>query len=149
MEWLAALPYTADLGDCVVSHGTLATPERFDYIQCLEDAEPSFDELTHPICFIGHTHVPVTLLRRREDPHTTQYTTNEEVVLEGVGHAICNVGSVGQPRDDDARTAYAIYDTEQEKVWIRRVDYDVQRESNRIQGAGLPPMLAHRLHIGV
>lgn len=149
MEWLASLPYVADLGECVVSHGTLAQPERFDYIQTIEDADPSFAELRSRVCFIGHTHVPVTLWRTRDDPDHTRFSTAAEVSLAQVTRSICNVGSVGQPRDEDPRTGYALYDSEEEMVWIRRLEYDIQLESNRIQAAGLPPMLAHRLHLGV
>ena len=63
--------------------------------------------------------------------------------------ALINVGSVGQPRDEDPRAAYAIFDTEAGHVRIHRVDYDIPREMRRIREAGLPEMLAARLEWGV
>ena len=58
----------ADLEHCSVAHGTLYRPELFDYIQSPTDADPSLDVMPLPVCFVGHTHVPVTLLRLKDDP---------------------------------------------------------------------------------
>lgn len=148
-RWLAELPYTLDLEHCSIGHGTYAKPELYDYIQSTTDADPSLDVMPLPVCFVGHTHVPVTLLRLKEDPLRTAYTTDPEIDLSESSRALVNVGSVGQPRDEDPRAAYAIYDSTLERVWIKRVEYDIERESRRIRAAGLPPVLADRLHLGV
>ena len=147
--WLGALPLARHFEHCSVAHGTLHRPELFDYIQSPQDADPSLDEMPLPVCFVGHTHVPVTLMRLHEHPGRTAYTTDSEIDVREAHRALVNVGSVGQPRDEDPRTAYAVYDTEQERVWIRRVDYDIHREASRIRDAGLPTMLADRLFLGV
>jgi predicted phosphodiesterase len=147
--WLGSLPLARHLEHCSVAHGTLHRPELFDYIQSPQDADPSLDEMPLPVCFVGHTHVPVTLMRLRDQPSRTAYTTDPEVDIREAHRALVNVGSVGQPRDEDPRTAYAVYDTEQERVWIRRIAYDIEREATRIRAAGLPPMLADRLYLGV
>jgi diadenosine tetraphosphatase ApaH/serine/threonine PP2A family protein phosphatase len=88
-------------------------------------------------------------LRLKEDPARTAYTMDTEVDLSESFRALVNVGSVGQPRDEDSRAAYAIYDSERERVWIRRIEYDIDREARRIRAAGLPPVLADRLFLGV
>jgi len=147
--WLGALPLARHLEHCSVAHGTLHRPELFDYIQSPQDADPSLDEMPLPVCFVGHTHVPVTLMRLRDQPNRTAYTTDQEIDVSEATRALVNVGSVGQPRDEDPRTAYALYDTELQRVWIRRVPYDIEREASRIREAGLPPMLADRLYLGV
>lgn len=149
LQWLAALPLTADLEDCCVGHGTYAKPELFNYIQGPSDADPSLEVMTVPLCFVGHTHVPVTLLRLEDDPQHTAYTLDPEVDLADVRRALINVGSVGQPRDEDPRAAYGIYDPEARKAWIGRVPYDVEDEAGRIRAAGLPHVLAERLFLGV
>jgi diadenosine tetraphosphatase ApaH/serine/threonine PP2A family protein phosphatase len=100
-------------------------------------------------CFVGHTHVPVTMVRLRQDPLRTAYTRALEVDLSDVERALVNVGSVGQPRDDDARTGYAIYDTGEQSVTIRRLHYDIDTEAKRIRSAGLPSVLADRLYLGL
>jgi diadenosine tetraphosphatase ApaH/serine/threonine PP2A family protein phosphatase len=60
-----------------------------------------------------------------------------------------NVGSVGQPRDEDPRAAYGLVDTEQEIAAIRRVHYDIAAVQKKIRDAGLPEVLANRLALGV
>lgn len=148
-EWLTSLPLTLHLEHCSVAHGTLHRPELFDYIQSPTDADPSLDIMPLPVCFVGHTHVPVTLLRLRDDPTRTAYTVEYEVDLDEACRSLVNVGSVGQPRDEDPRAAYAIFDSDQSKVWIKRIEYDVEREAARIREAGLPDVLADRLFLGV
>jgi len=148
-EWLGALPLTIHLDHCSVAHGTLHKPELFDYIQSPTDADPSLDVMPLPVCFVGHTHVPVTLLRLKEDPTRTAYTVDYEVDCNDASRMLVNVGSIGQPRDEDPRAAYAIYDSEAERVWIRRIEYDIDREAARIREAGLPDVLADRLYLGV
>jgi len=148
-DWLAALPLTRHFDHCSVAHGTLHRPELFDYIQTTEDADPSLDIMPLPVCFVGHSHVPVTLLRLRDDPTRTAFTPDAKVDLCDVQRALVNVGSVGQPRDEDPRTAYALFDSELNVVEIRRLEYDIDREAQRIRSAGLPRMLADRLYLGV
>jgi len=148
-DWLAALPLTRHLDHCSVAHGTLHRPELFDYIQTTDDADPSLDIMPLPVCFVGHSHVPVTLLRLRDEPDRTAYTPDPEIELGDVIRALVNVGSVGQPRDEDPRTAYALFDTELNRVEIKRLVYDIDREAARIRAAGLPRMLADRLYLGV
>jgi diadenosine tetraphosphatase ApaH/serine/threonine PP2A family protein phosphatase len=148
--WIAGLPLARHLEHCSVAHGTLYRPELFDYIQSPQDADPSLDIMPLRVCFVGHTHVPVTLLRLKDDPsQRTAYTTDVDIVVADASRALVNVGSVGQPRDEDPRTAYAIYDSALEQVWIRRLEYDIEQEAHRIRKAGLPPMLADRLFLGV
>ncbi|MFT7669833.1 MAG: diadenosine tetraphosphatase ApaH/serine/threonine PP2A family protein phosphatase [Planctomycetota bacterium] len=149
IEWLAALPYTVDLEDCSAAHGTYFKPELFDYIQSTSDADPSLDAMERPVCFVGHTHVPLSLLRLKDDPHRTAYTTDDYVDLRDVQKALINVGSVGQPRDDDPRSACAIFDSATDTVLLKRLEYDIEREASRILGAGLPAVLADRLFMGV
>jgi predicted phosphodiesterase len=148
-EWLASLPFTAELAHCCVGHGTYHRPELFDYIQGPSDADPSLDAMHLPLCFVGHTHVPVSLMRLKDDPLRTAYTVDTEIDLSESLRVLVNVGSVGQPRDEDSRAAYAIFDSREERVWIRRTEYDIDREAHRIRSAGLPGVLADRLFLGV
>ncbi len=148
VQWLKDLPLVAKTEHCSMAHGTLNRPEQFEYVQSIGDAEPSLDIMEHPVCFVGHTHVPVTIMRLLEDPHRTSYTIERGVDLSESSVALVNVGSVGQPRDEDPRAAYAIYDSETQRVDMFRVDYDIEREADRIVRAGLPKMLADRLFLG-
>lgn len=149
LKWLMQLPYTASTPHCSVSHGTLHKPELFDYIQRPEDADASFEVLERPVCFLGHTHRPVTLMRLHDAPHRTSYTFSERFDLGQAMAAFVNVGSVGQPRDDDPRAAWAIYDSKAHVIEVMRVEYDIEREADQIIRAGLPKILADRLFLGI
>ncbi|MEO7272661.1 MAG: metallophosphoesterase, partial [Vicinamibacterales bacterium] len=61
---------------------------------------------------------------------------------------VVNPGSVGQPRDGDARAAFAIYLPETTTLILRRVPYAVDAAQRRIITAGLPASLANRLAVG-
>ncbi|MDA1264974.1 MAG: metallophosphoesterase family protein [Planctomycetota bacterium] len=147
--WLADLPMTAQLEGCSVAHGTPIHPERYDYVQSTDDADPSLDQLGRGVCFVGHTHVPVTILRLADSPERTSYTLDDAVDLSNARVALVNVGSVGQPRDEDPRAAYGLFDTESMRFELNRVEYDIEREASRIRAAGLPGVLADRLYLGV
>lgn len=62
---------------------------------------------------------------------------------------IINPGAVGQPRDGNNHASYAILDTKKGGVEIRRVGYDIDKETKKILDAGLPRFLAERLYAGV
>lgn len=147
--WLARLPLTLDLEDCSVAHGTYHRPERYDYVQGESDADASLDRLPTPVCFVGHSHVPIVLVRLEDDPLRTARAEGSDIDLSDVRRALINVGSVGQPRDDDPRAAYAVFDADEQRVVIERVRYDIDVEARRIRAAGLPPVLADRLFHGV
>ncbi len=149
LDWLRSLPLTLEREHCQVAHGTLFRPELFDYVLSPTDANPSLEVMTKRVAFVGHSHIPIGLLRFRDAPRQTAYTTDPEIDLSNVERALINVGSVGQPRDEEPRTAYALYDTERDLVRIQRTSYDIEREASRIREAGLPEVLAERLSLGI
>jgi diadenosine tetraphosphatase ApaH/serine/threonine PP2A family protein phosphatase len=61
---------------------------------------------------------------------------------------LINVGSVGQPRDFDSRSCYAIYDSDLEEVTLVRVSYDYSITQKKIMEKNLPLFLAQRLEKG-
>ena len=148
LEWLESLPLTASTDHIEVAHGTLHRPELFNYILSLTDADPSLDAMQRPVCFVGHSHIPITVMRYRDTPGTA-YSYDPELDLSETTRALINVGSVGQPRDEDARTGYLLYHSGERRMSLHRVGYDIDREAQRILDAGLPSVLAERLHMGV
>jgi len=65
-----------------------------------------------------------------------------------LSRAIVNPGSVGQPRDRDPRTAYAIFDPERNTWEYRRLFYDIAAVQARMQAVGLPERHIIRLEAG-
>jgi diadenosine tetraphosphatase ApaH/serine/threonine PP2A family protein phosphatase len=48
-----------------------------------------------------------------------------EISYRGFDQVLMNVGSVGQPRDEDPRAAYGLVDTDVEIACVKRVHYDI------------------------
>jgi diadenosine tetraphosphatase ApaH/serine/threonine PP2A family protein phosphatase len=59
-----------------------------------------------------------------------------------------NVGAIGQPRDNNPKAAYVVYDVDESTIELRRLDYDIPTAQKKILDAGLPPRLAERLAFG-
>ena len=76
------------------------------------------------------------------------YTMDQEVRVNPEGKTLVNVGSVGQPRDEDPRASFAIYDSEKQVVQLVRIPYDIKEAGRKIIVAGLPEALAIRLELG-
>jgi predicted phosphodiesterase len=143
-EFLNGLPLVDYHENFTVVHGTLYSPELFDYIQTTYDAYLSLQLLESQVCFLGHSHVPITFFQG----DLISYTLNPSIKIEDDVKALINIGSVGQPRDDNPRASFATYDTEKRQVDIHRVEYDVEKTMKKILKAGLPPPLAERLKYG-
>ena len=144
-EFLANLDLVQKIeGVLTIVHGTLNFPEMFDYIQTSYDAHLSLDLLETPVCFLGHSHVPVAFF---QGP-TVTFSMDEEIPVDGKSKTLINVGSVGQPRDENPLSCCAIYDDEIGRVWLHRVEYDIETAIEKIVRAGLPEILGERLRYG-
>lgn len=71
-----------------------------------------------------------------------------QLPIENTKRYLINVGSVGQPRDNDWRAAYCIYHIDNHLIEQRRVEYDLATAQKKIIQAGLPRLLADRLELG-
>jgi diadenosine tetraphosphatase ApaH/serine/threonine PP2A family protein phosphatase len=144
IRWLESRSFVEHAETFVLVHGSLQAPEAYNYIQTVRDAEYTFRSMDKPLCFCGHSHVPLSFFAT--DPVT--YTLDETIPVDRETRAIVNVGSVGQPRDERPQAAYGIFDAEAGAVTIRRVEYDIEAAAGKITDAGLPQPLALRLWLG-
>jgi len=144
MAWLASFPLTRREEEITLVHSTLYAPENFDYLLTSYDAHLSLQVLETAVCFVGHSHVPITFSMNG----SVTFSFASTVDLRSVRKAIVNAGSVGQPRDDNPMASFGVYDSEAATVEIRRVDYDIREAARKIQAAGLPAVLAERLFLG-
>ncbi|MEM1158195.1 MAG: metallophosphoesterase family protein [Verrucomicrobiota bacterium] len=141
-KYLRSLLMQKTIHDFTVVHSSLDGPARWIYVFALTEAQNSFVYQRTQVCFYGHTHVPTAYIL--EDGGVQECFYKRLVIQENKQYYI-NVGSVGQPRDGDWRAAYAIYDTEENTVDLRRVPYDINLAQQKIIEAGLPERLAERL----
>jgi diadenosine tetraphosphatase ApaH/serine/threonine PP2A family protein phosphatase len=145
IAWLRDLPIQADVDrKTMLVHSTVHDPAAFDYLLTSYDAHLSMRVLKKPLCFVGHSHIPITFMERGG----LGFTFADTIDLTRVEKVIVNPGSVGQPRDENPDAAFAIYDTVKRRVTLHRVEYDIETAANKISAAGLPAALADRLHVG-
>jgi diadenosine tetraphosphatase ApaH/serine/threonine PP2A family protein phosphatase len=121
----------------------------WEYILDPETARMNLRYFDTPICFVGHTHVPMVFALHGDGSIEFRRGAPGEIVqLKPESRYIINPGSVGQPRDGDPRAAYAVWDTEAQIVRFNRVEYDIVATQRKMQAAGLPELLAERLSFG-
>ena len=118
------------------------------------------------LCFCGHTHLPGIFRRNYPAPSPApskwnwfnnpapvepnwDYFTPEdfdfEFSLTGE-QLLCNVGSVGQPRDEDPRACYVLFSPD--VIEYRRIEYDVERTVAKLRNEPDGDFFGERLRIG-
>ena len=147
MRWMRSLPITADLDPMMLSHASLHQPPYFHYIYDMDEAKAHFVAQTTFVSFHGHTHVPVIWEEKGSNISGFKPVDKPVRLDEGSRYAI-NVGSVGQPRDNDPRASYALYDYQNHLLLHRRVAYDIARAQARFKKAKLPARNSSRLKKG-
>ncbi len=133
--------------DYFLVHASPGQPEEWNYILDMESALGEFDNFSQGICFVGHSHLP-TCYKRDDKGGLIQDTGGEIIFLQNCKYII-NIGSVGQPRDNNPRACYVLIDTESKKLTYRRVDYDIKKTQDKMMKARLPEFLIKRIAIGV
>ncbi len=147
IAFLHSLKETATVGDVTLAHGSPRQP-IWEYLLDTRTATINFDYFQTPFCFVGHTHLPV-LYYLPDDARAARLLVPDNFTQTTLApRAIINPGSVGQPRDRDARAAYAMYDTEQATWEFRRIAYDIPVVQDRMRRAGLPDRHIQRLASG-
>jgi diadenosine tetraphosphatase ApaH/serine/threonine PP2A family protein phosphatase len=144
--WLAGLPERAELDEMTLVHGSPRDP-TWEYITTTPDARANLAAFATPYCLYGHTHVPAAW--RGDDGRVQPLGPSHGSVLPlDERRLLLNPGSVGQPRDGDARAGALVLDTEARSVTWHRVAYPIATTQVDIRAAGLPDSLADRLADG-
>ncbi len=110
LAWLKTLPVFMTVGNLSLLHGGWGDPID-EYV---EPSEEYFSKVDGRYFASGHTH--------------------RQIVKQFREKIYCNPGSVGQPRDNDPRAAFAIFDGED--FHLRRVEYDVDEVGMLMERAG-------------
>lgn len=141
LEWLKELPMKQRVGNMEIVHSSMYQPENWHYVVNGIESILHFHFQQTRICFFGHIHQQIYF-------STEERRTNrdfEKFSLEGDHQYFVNVGSVGQPRSDDKRAEYVIYDSREQSIEPCKVEYDIETACRKIREAGLPEHNALRL----
>jgi diadenosine tetraphosphatase ApaH/serine/threonine PP2A family protein phosphatase len=148
--WLASLPKGPLAVDDLVEicHGSPIDEDLYIFDET--DALRALKGMSRQLCLFGHTHFPMTFQLAGGELQAMGPTAAAEAILELRTDVLylVNPGAVGQPRDGDARAAYAIVDVIDRCIELYRVDYPIAKAQMKIIEAGLPPVLAKRLGVG-
>jgi predicted phosphodiesterase len=146
--YLAGLPEceTPESTGFTLVHGSPNDPV-WEYLNSAAVAQRNLAALETPFCLVGHTHVPMAFRESSGRMKTVRVKAGSRLTL-GDQRLILNPGSVGQPRDGDARAAFMLIDTDRGHATWRRVEYNIMATQAAMADAGLPHFLARRLSVG-
>jgi len=160
LEWLRNLPQGPlrqdELPGLEFVHGS--PRDEDEYVLSAPTATLDFHLTGHgDIIFFGHTHLQggFSYKEGKTSPFVPTYEgggpfVQWKMTLAAGERYLINPGSVGQPRDNDWRAAFALYEGNggPGDVTFFRVPYDVQQAQARVLAANLPERLATRLALG-
>jgi diadenosine tetraphosphatase ApaH/serine/threonine PP2A family protein phosphatase len=152
LDWLASLPHgPLEAEGIVMVHG--AFQDEDEYVFTPTQALEGLLDSTLPVTFYGHTHHQGGFSYEDSQLEVLQVhpRINESrcaLRLEDHKRYLLNPGSVGQPRDADPRSGFAIADLDHQIVEFWRVPYDIDEVQTRMRAARLPEPLAQRLRVG-
>ncbi len=132
-------------------HG--APQDEDEYVTTPLEAARCFTYLDRGLAFFGHTHLQGGFFSKHgrlgRIPQVRRSERESAIELAPDVVYMINPGAVGQPRDTDSRAAYAIFDSDQRIVTLRRVTYPISKTAHEIRKAGLPDILGFRLFQGL
>lgn len=139
IDYLAARPLRLTVENCTFVHATPDRPSAWKRLTTYPAAQSQFGHFDTDVCFVGHTHVPAVM------------ADTLGVLQVRPGHRyLINVGSVGQPRDQNPKLSMGLFDTDTFEYHNVRLSYDVDSAARKIRAAeALPSRLAQRLEDGI
>ncbi|MGC1186201.1 MAG: metallophosphoesterase family protein [Candidatus Acidiferrales bacterium] len=149
IEQLAPGPMRA--GELTLVHGSYHDED--EYVFAPAQALGGLVSSPTNVTFFGHTHIQGGFSYRDDDLQVIQLrvpagTGFAALRVEAGTRYLLNPGSIGQPRDGDPRSAFAIADREHGVIEFWRVPYDIVAVQKRMRAAGLPESLISRLSFG-
>jgi len=147
IAYLQDLPEVITTDLVTLSHGSPRNP-IWEYILDPHEADQNFSQITTRFAFVGHSHLPLMFIEPENGQRSHRQFPAPGKQINLSGRAILNPGSVGQPRDNDPRASFGLFDPEAMTWEIHRVEYDIAAVQARILKAGLPEKHARRLSAG-
>jgi predicted phosphodiesterase len=127
-------------------HASPCSPASWNYIFSLISAKKNFDCFDTKLCFIGHSHIPVIFQRHGLKGISIVHKHQLECMPDE--RYIVNVGSVGQPRDDNPKASFGVYDDTTRIYELIRTSYDISQTQTLMKSNNLPEYLIQRLSFG-
>lgn len=147
-DWLANLPAYIETDDWFAVHGAPMDPAFFYgyvYTMTYEDNLNYMQKNKIRLCFHGHSHIPMVFARDKKGDHSLN---DQKIVLSAYQQLLVCPGSVGQPRNAQTNTQFAIYDRELQELSYITLPYDVEATIQKMRDNNFPESLSQRLLTG-
>ena len=147
-DYIGGLPLTLELDEFTLAHGSPRNP-IWEYLVTVDAAIACFTHIDTYWCLVGHSHTPFMCIPQGTTGAAFLAFPPDRLVQLDSRPLIVNPGSVGQPRDGDARASYVIYDDSAGTIVHHRVAYDIAATQEKMRRHGLPDYLIERLAVGM
>lgn len=146
LDFIDNLAYVENFNNAVFSHSSVYEPEKWDYLYDEPQIKQCMDAANKPLIFLGHTHLP-KLYYENTNGGIKELIPKEATAIPFYQRSryVVNVGSVGQPRDNNSAASFVIYDVETTEATFYRVVYNFTETAKKILAADLAPRFAKRL----
>ena len=124
LSYIKGLNYMLDFQTFMISHAAFENPDCFPYIETEEEAEEAFSQNSLNLMFIGHTHIPIVHRMNKQGGYAA--IRKDVVKMNPQWRYIVNPGAVGLSRDEEFSAGYLIFDSDLYKIFMRRVNYNLQ-----------------------
>lgn len=146
LKFISDLPYVRSVNGSVYVHASLDNPEKWTYLTHPEQINKCMLKTDLPLIFTGHTHFPRLFCKTNKGTVKELYPMESHAIpLYHQRRYLIDVGSVGQPRDQNYTASFVIHDTTTAEVTFHRVAYDFNETARKILDADLAPHFAERL----
>jgi predicted phosphodiesterase len=152
-EFLRGLEPADESREVALYHASPRDPV-WEYVLWPDQAAECIRVQARRVSLVGHSHVALFFALpdnppqgRQADARGAQAGGGTSLELDR-GRWLINPGSVGQPRDGDARAAWLELDLDAWKATFHRIAYDIDRAADAIVATDLPEHLARRLYVG-
>ncbi len=147
-SFLSSLPLIIEKGDFTLAHGSPREP-IWEYLTSPGAVQENLAHFQTRHCLVGHTHQPLVFACDETGKCSGRHFLPNDPLEIGEERLIINPGGVGQPRDGDPRASYAIHDSDEGRIRLYRVMYDIRATQKKMQAHGIPMRLSERLAYGL
>lgn len=131
-----------------VVHGTPRDPLK-EYLLEHQQYRDIYNEWQGEVLFVGHTHIPFFMTGNNAFCHSVAAVEDTCVDIQPMFRYVINPGSVGKPRDSDARACFGLWDDQENKFYFLRAAYDFTQTQQKMRAAHFPELLIQGLTWGI
>ncbi|MCX7698655.1 MAG: metallophosphoesterase [Candidatus Goldbacteria bacterium] len=146
-DYLSSLQIKISENNILFLHGSPRDPIN-EYLFLTEKFNQVMPLFTEKFCFVGHTHQPI-IFEQDNKGNGNFYRAMEIMELDDDKRYIINVGSVGQPRDNNPQACIAFFDSKYLTLSFKRLSYDIEKTQEKMAKFNFPEKLIHRLSFGI